>query len=135
MEKNIQVTKVEVLGEGTSEKGNPWVRRKIYCNGDNEMKWFITFDDEFANSEGQQMRGNFSYSEKYKSWQTQSESQEKKQNEHEEIMGALRELYGLIAEVNRATVPQNEKTNISVETQKVESETHPDEAGNPFNKE
>ena len=132
--KTIQVTKIEVLGEGTSDKGNAWVRRKVHCNGDDEMKWFITFDDEYANAEGQQMRGNFSYSEKYKSWQTQSESQEKKTNEHQEVMGALRELYSMIAEVNRAVVPQQEE-HLKEGESEAPIRLEPEDQPNPFNKE
>ena len=99
-QKTIQVKSVEVFKEGTNEKtGKDWKLYKVKCDGDPDMKEFSTFNPQYANSEGQQMRGSFQYNEKFKNWQEVSVSQEKETEKHDEIMNALRQIFSLLEEI------------------------------------
>ena len=110
MEKTIQITKADILKQGTNEKsGKNWTLYIVKCSGDDEMKEFTTFDFKYKDSIGQQMRSNFQYDEKWKNWKEITAKQEEESSKHNEIMNALREIYSLIAEVNRAVVPQPEE--------------------------
>jgi len=97
MEKTIKVEEVSVKKQGTNEKtGKDWTLYLVKCSGNPDMIEFSTFNPDYVNSEGQQMRGNFEYSEKYKNWNEISAKQETENSKHSEIMNALREIYDLI---------------------------------------
>lgn len=105
MEKQFQVTKCEIKKQGTNEKtGKDWILYRITCSGDNEMKEFTTFNPDYQNSEGQQMRGIFEYNEKFKNWQEISTTQEKENEKHNEVMNALK----FIAEQNKVVIKKLE---------------------------
>ena len=101
MEKEITVIKVEIVKEGNTN-GKDWVIRKVFCNGDDDMKEFTTFEDRYANSDGQRFKDNFVYDEKYKNWKTQSVAQAKTNEKHDEIMEGLRKVWDKVDELERA---------------------------------
>jgi len=94
MQKNIQVKSVSIKKQGTNEKtGKDWTLYTVECSGDDEMNKFSTFNQQYMNSEGQQMTGNFEYDTKWKNWQEVSAAQAEATDKHQEIMGALRTLF------------------------------------------
>jgi len=107
MEKTIQITKCEVFKTGNTNNKD-WTIFKVQCSNDDEMREFTTFNN-LQDLVGQQYKSHFEYSEQYKNWSEISTSKAKENEKHNEIMSALRELYSLIAEVNRAVVPQPEE--------------------------
>lgn len=106
-QKTIKVTKVEILKKGNTN-GYDWVRRKVYCEGDDEMKEFTTLDDKYANSEGQQMQDNFSYNEQYKNWQVISVKKAEELGKHDEIMNGIRKCWDKIDDVEKLILDKNE---------------------------
>jgi len=102
MQKTIQVIKCEIKKQGRNEKtGKDWTLYTVACNGDDEMKDFSTFNQDYMNAEGQQMRGEFEYNEKFKNWQEISASQAKTNEKHDEIMNAIRKVWDRIDEVGK----------------------------------
>ena len=99
MEKQIKIEEVSVKKQGTNDRtGKDWTLYSVKCSGDQDMTEFSTFNPDYANSEGQQMRGNFEYNEKYKNWQEVSAKQESENTKHSEIMNAIRLVYALVDE-------------------------------------
>lgn len=99
MEKTIIIKSVEVTKRGTNEKtGKDWSLYRIQCSGDDDMGEFTTFNPQYANSQGQQMKSNFEYNEKFKNWQEISAQKESENSKHEEIMNGLRKVFELIDE-------------------------------------
>lgn len=95
MNKTIKVIKCDVIKEGKSDKtGKEWVLYKVFVEGDPEMKEFTTFNSDFMGSNGQQMQVNVAYNDKFKNYQEVSQKQEAEQGKHEEIMNALRQVFG-----------------------------------------
>ena len=94
MQKNIQVKSVSIKKQGTNEKtGKDWTLYTVECSGDDEMNKFSTFNQQYMNSEGQQMTGNFEYDTKWKNWQEVSAAQAEATDKHDEIMNAIREVW------------------------------------------
>ena len=89
MEKNIKVEDVNTIKEGNTD-GRDWTIYRVKCSGDPEMNEFTTFEDRYANSMGQQMRDNFIYDEKYKTWKIVSKKQAEESTKHEELLQAIR---------------------------------------------
>lgn len=91
MDKVITIKSVEVKKTGTNEKtGKDWTLYKVLCSGDADMGEFSTFNPNYQNSEGQQMRGNFEYNEKYNNWQEVSVAKEKENEKQDELLQAIK---------------------------------------------
>ena len=100
MQKNIKIESVEVKKEGTNEKtGKNWTLYTVKCSGDIEMSEFSTFDFKYKDSIGQQMQSNFEYNQKFKNWNEISGVQAEKNEKHNEIMNALREIFSQLEEI------------------------------------
>ena len=109
MQKQIQIVKTEIVKKGNTN-GKDWTIYKVFVNGDNEMKEFTTFNDDFVNADGQQARVNVMYDEKYKTWKETSAKQEKENSKHEELMNAIRQVWDKLdkLEKNLAKYPDQE---------------------------
>ena len=91
MDKTITIKSVEIIKQGKNEKtGKDWTLFKIFVDGDQEMGEFSTFNPDYQNSEGQQMRGNFEYDSKWKNWKEVSVKQEEETSKHEELLKAVK---------------------------------------------
>jgi len=114
MQKNIQVKSVSIKKQGTNEKtGKDWTLYTVECSGDDEMNKFSTFNQQYMNSEGQQMTGNFEYDTKWKNWQEVSAAQAKENDKHDEIMEGLRGVWKKVDDVEKKIdalgVPRTER--------------------------
>jgi len=107
MQKQIQIKSVSVIKEGNTN-GRDWKIYKVQCQGDDEMSEFTTFKGDYVNAEGQQMIGEFEYSQQYKNWKEISATQAKENEKHEEIMNALREIFNLINDQKTPTINTDE---------------------------
>ena len=102
MQKNIKVKSVSVLKEGTNPKTKKdWKLYEVECSGDDDMDRFTTFNGMYENSEGQQMQDNFEYDSKWKKWQTVSQAQAEKNDKHEELLNAIREVWSKVDELGK----------------------------------
>lgn len=99
MQKTITIKSCEIKKQGTNDKtGKEWTLFKVICEGDDDMKEFSTFNGDYMNADGQQMKSNFEYNSQYKNWQEISAAQEKDNSKHDEIMNALKEIWNKLDE-------------------------------------
>ena len=97
MQKTIKIISCSIKKEGKNEKtGKDWTLYIVKCSGDDEMTEFSTFSRDYVNSEGQQMNSNFEFNQQYKNWQEVSQTKAAESSKHDEIMGALRNIYEII---------------------------------------
>ena len=97
MQKNIQIKSVEKFKEGNTN-GKDWCIFKVVCSGDDEMNEFSTFND-YRDKIGQQFQGEFDFNQKFKNWQEISASKAEELNKHDELLGALREIYSIVSDI------------------------------------
>ena len=97
MQKNIQIKSVEKFKEGNTN-GKDWVIFKVVCENDSEMSEFTTFEDH-RDKIGQQFQGDFDFNQKFKNWQEISASKAEELNKHDELLGALREIYSIVSDI------------------------------------
>ena len=103
MQKQIKIEEVSIKKQGTNEKtGKPWTLYLVKVSGDPDMTEFSTFNMDYQNSEGQQMRVNVEYSEKFKNWNEISAKQDAENSKHDELMNAIRQVWDKLDKLEKS---------------------------------